>query len=232
MVGLNVAKSSCISRSTLFVASFTRAARTHSRNVTAPMHSNIRAIRITFPKLVPDNDWSTPCIKPGSRVHKESVKMNRKPAAGLTADELSSPILPRPPWQNTGGWCHSEQPPWPVPAAPNELQPPSTCAPAAACDPTKKSLLLRWDNRSLAPARCDSDETASPVLPQKHPESTTYTLSLSLISPIDLRLWRFDLVGVDCGRSRALGSKMPTEARSFSIRGPESACNSCRLQWI
>ena len=219
MVGLNFAKSTCILRGRLLIASVIRAARTRSRNVTAPKHSTTKAIRITFPKFVLHNDWSTPCIKPGSRVHKESVKVKRvgTPFLARSLREksgLSSPILPRPPWQNTGGWCHSEQPPWPVPAAPNELPPPSTCVPAAACDPTKKSLLLRWDNRSRAPERLDSDETASPVLQQKHPESTTYALNLSWISLIDLRLRRVDLIGAGCHRSRVLGSNMPTGARS------------------
>jgi len=52
---------------------------------------------------------------------------------------------------------------------------PSTCAFPVVCDPMMRRLHVRR-SQNHGPARRGSDEKVLPVLPQKYPQSTTYSL--------------------------------------------------------
>src|SRR5579872_5414161 len=126
---------------------------------------------------VPNNNWTTSRVKRGSRLHKELIKGARDGIAptGHTkrpaASSFQQPHSASPGFAKYGRSAPDALPQRPARVAPNARPLPNVCVEPAEYAPTRLCILRL--HRSCEPALPDSDEITSPVLPGRHPESTT-----------------------------------------------------------
>src|SRR5579872_2155627 len=93
------------------------------------------------------------------------------PRNGPLPAAFSSPTPPRPASRSTDAPHPDALPQRPARVTPNAPPLPNVCVHPAEYAPTRLCILRL--HRSCEPALPDSDEITSPVLPGRHPESTT-----------------------------------------------------------